>query len=309
MRAPPDPGPTLPAAAREALTRCASGELPANVALMHVLACSSEGDDVTAMVGASIAGGGAALDHAAKQRLQKVVDLHRQNPGAGRTVRRVLAAIDHSENTTDAAAAVARCAAAFDHAGRNAPEAAVALYALGDPDLLGEATSEIVRCMAGLGLLGPDRDLLEIGCGIGRILAEVAPCVRHAIGTEISAAMLRQAQERCAGRRSTGLVRCTGRNLHAFRPATFDTICAVDVFPYLVQAGEEVAAGHLRGAAHVLRPGGALFIANYSYRGDRDADMDDVARLAEAAGLLVEVAGSRPFRLWDGLVFLLRRSD
>ncbi|MEZ4463665.1 MAG: class I SAM-dependent methyltransferase [bacterium] len=44
--------------------------------------------------------------------------------------------------------------------------------------------------------LSASRDVLEVGCGTGMILKEIAPVARHAVGIDISRGMLGQAQER-----------------------------------------------------------------------------------------------------------------
>src|SRR5207302_4006554 len=63
----------------------------------------------------------------------------------------------------------------FDRAVAIAPEAAVALYSLGSAATLDRATGEIVdRCLEWR-LLAPDTVALDIGCGIGRLEAALAP--------------------------------------------------------------------------------------------------------------------------------------
>jgi ubiquinone/menaquinone biosynthesis C-methylase UbiE len=61
-------------------------------------------------------------------------------------------------------------------------------------------------------------------------------------------------------------------------------------------------------SARVLKPGGQLVILNYSYSEDDDADANEVRSLAAANGLEVCLAGTRPFKLWDGLAFLMRKA-
>ena len=61
------------------------------------------------------------------------------------------------------------------------------------------------------------------------------------------------------------------------------------------------------GDAHILRNGGAFLILNYSYRGDPQRDLDDVATLARDNGLVSERLGTRDLALWDGITFLLRK--
>ena len=58
---------------------------------------------------------------------------------------------------------------------------------------------------------------------------------------------------------------------------------------------------HLRRA---LRPGGDLLVFNWSYRGD---PARDEAEARATPGFDVLRAGERPFRIWDGVGFHLRR--
>jgi SAM-dependent methyltransferase len=102
-------------------------------------------------------------------------------------------------------------------------------------------------------------------------------------------------------------VQVTGRDLRAFRDEAFDLVLAVDVFPYLVQAGEGLARDGVAEAARALRPGGALVVANLSYRGDDERDAAYLAAWADEAGLRAVTAPERPFGLWDGLVFRYRK--
>lgn len=310
MRASPEPlrRAEMPAPLRHALNACASGALPANVALMHVLACCGSADQARDAAESYLDTLRTAGDDDGAERVTRLLALDRGHPGAHQVVQRVLGTIDHTARAAPPGETIARCAAAFDRAGETAPEAAVALYAFGDPGLLAAATEEIVALLRAWDLLGPDCDLLDIGCGTGRMVRAVAPHVRYIVGTDISASMLSHARQSCRRLGNTAVVRSTGLDLGAFRDETFDTVCAVDVFPYIVQAGVALAARHISEAARVLRPGGALVIMNYSYRGDAAADAVDLARLAADAGFGVVRAGLRPFRLWDGVAFHLQRA-
>jgi hypothetical protein len=57
----------------------------------------------------------------------------------------------------------------------------------------------------------------------------------------------------------------------------------------------------------VLRPGGALLILNFSYGGDPERDRAEVHRLAGDAGLELVRDGIRPFALWDGAAYEVRK--
>jgi SAM-dependent methyltransferase len=193
----------------------------------------------------------------------------------------------------------------FDRAVKIAPEASVALYSLGSPEILDRASGEIVSRLAEWGLLRADATVLDIGCGIGRIERALAPHVGAITAIDVSPGMIAEARRRYADLGNVDFALCNGRNLTAFEEKSFGLIFAVDSFPYLFAADPAVAEAHVRDAARLLQPGGKLLILNFSYRGDSDADRHDVERLACLYGFTVERCGSRDFTLWDGLAFLL----
>ncbi|MFE1597292.1 class I SAM-dependent methyltransferase [Methylobacterium sp. ID0610] len=283
------------------LARLASGEAPAPVALMHLAAGAGSRDAVEAL----LAGRLAAAAEPERGRLAAALILWRANPQAWETVRTVLGGIDHGPSAAGEADAVARLAAAFDRAARAAPEGSVALYALGDPDLLRAATGEIVARLDAWGLLGPGVRVIDLGCGIGRVAAALAPRVGPVLGLDIAPAMIAAARVRCAAHANVALHLGSGRDLAPAASGSADLVLAVDAFPYLVQAG--LAEAHLREAARVLVPGGDLVILNFSYRGDLARDRADAGRLAAAHGFTVLRDGTSDFTLWDGRSFHLRR--
>ncbi len=200
-----------------------------------------------------------------------------------------------------------RCRDAFDRLVRRSPEASVALYSLGNPEILAAATAEIVERLESWDLLGAGRMVLDIGCGIGRLELALAPRVAAITGIDVSPNMIEEAGRRCAGLPNVRLLATSGRDLSVFPGRAFDLVVAVDSFPYLYASGPDLAATHVREAARVLRPGGDLVVLNLSYRGDVDADRQDAGRFAAEAGLAVLRSGERAFRLWDGLAFHLRK--
>lgn len=92
-----------------------------------------------------------------------------------------------------------------------------------------------------------------------------------------------------------------------FEAGSFDLVLAVDVFPYLVQAGGVLASRHVEEAARVLRPGGTLAILNYSYRGEPDRDRADLRLATERAGLSAPVEPALALAHWDGSAFLMTK--
>jgi SAM-dependent methyltransferase len=289
------------AAFREAVARCARGELPATVAAMRVLMESAQpGEAEQALERAW-----EAADEAARQRLGRVLALIRANPEAWAIIRGVIAGLEHTGEAASADEGVAYWAAAFDRAARVSPEASVALYSLGNPELLRGATAEIVDRLRDWGLLGRDRSCLDLGCGIGRLAEALAPEVREVVAIDVSAEMIAVAESRLGHLANVRLMRGSGRDLAPVDAGSVDLVIAADVFPYLVQSELLLAETHVRGAARVLRPGGSLVILNFSYRGELERDRADVARFASAAGFEVARNGEAPLSVWDGAVFQL----
>ncbi len=208
---------------------------------------------------------------------------------------------------------IARVAAFFDRQAARTPEAGVALYSLGDPQILAAATAEIVDWLDAEGLLGPrpgmapeGPDVLDLGCGIGRMAAALAPRCRSILGLDVSPGMVAEARRR-ARHENLRFEVTAGQDLAGVAEGAFDLVLAVDSFPYIVQVGDDVAERHVAGAARALRARGALAVLNLSYRQDPAADRTDAAGWAARHGFTLERAGERPFALWDGTAFVLRR--
>ena len=282
-----------PEAARPALARYLAGEISAELAIRQLLLGLGGLAQITECL--------AALPQQPAIRVLQNILAHHQSGLAG------TAALVEKGLARERTGAVAAIRDQFDRAVAIAPEAAVALYSLGSAETLDRATAEIVARLDEWRLLKPDMTALDIGCGIGRLEAALAPRLRMMTGIDVSPGMIEEAQRRCAALANVELAVCDGVSLAAFAGGRFDLILAVDAFPYLVAADPALAERHVADAAHLLPRGGALVILNYSYRGDLDADRHAVAELSERYGLTVERNGSRDFTVWDGATFLLRR--
>lgn len=195
----------------------------------------------------------------------------------------------------------------FDRMVRRNEPASVAACSLGDPEILAEATRETVALFAAWGLLDAGRQALEVGCGIGRFLAELAPHLAEIHGIDIAPGMVEAARRRSAGLPNVRVSRVSGRDLSGFPDAGFDLVLAIDSFPYIHQGGPELVETWFAEAARVLAPGGDFVVINFSYRDDLTADRAEATALADACGLRVEAAGITPFRTWDGEVYHFRR--
>ncbi len=290
-----------------ALADATAGKRPDAVALMHVLIEAASEAEARDALGRALADRQRDGDAAAAGRLRALLALWQTHPQAWAVVRAAVGGMAHDRRDVRPGATLRSWAEAFDRAATASPEASVALYSLGSADLLQAATAEIVARMQAWGLVGVDRDALDLGCGIGRFLLALAPHFRRITGLDISARMVAEAEARCAYLPNVHVARTAGRDLDLVAAGTIDLILAADVFPYLVQTGGGLAERHVAEFVRVLRPGGTGLILNYSYRGDPESDRRDVAALAMAAGLRVARNGTADFTLWDGLSFLIEK--
>jgi SAM-dependent methyltransferase len=201
---------------------------------------------------------------------------------------------------------VADIAGMFDRNVEMSEEASVALYSLGNPAILEEGTREIVLWLEEWKLLGQGRDVLDFGCGIGRLETALAPRVQSVVGIDVSAKMVAVARRRSASLANVRVALGSGLELPAV-DQSFDLVIAVDSMAYVVGLGPLMVGATFHEIARVLRRGGDLVIFEFSYREDLARDRADVAELAERTGFEILQNGSSPFALWNGRVFQLRR--
>lgn len=282
----------------DVLSRCASGVMPTRVAAMHLLMEAESPQAAQAAVLRVREASGAA----GAGRLHDLESLLAEHPQAWAMVRAILARVQHRPAAGDS---IACWAGLFDAAVRISPEGSVALYSLGSPRLLAAATLEVVSALSQWGLLGLDRTLLDIGCGIGRLEAALSPLSAAVIGIDVSPGMIAQARTRCAGFTNVRLLLGSGHDLAGVADGSIDLVLLVDTFPYLLLSEGELAGRYLAEIARVLRVGGDVVILNYSYRDDVASDRMDLARLAEPRGLSLAGMVARPCASWDAPAFHL----
>jgi ubiquinone/menaquinone biosynthesis C-methylase UbiE len=101
--------------------------------------------------------------------------------------------------------------------------------------------------------------ILEIGCGIGRLGAVLAPRCAQWIGTDISANMLTHASRRLNGLPNVKLVELAGVGLAEIPSATIDLVYCTVVFMHLYEWDRYRYAQE---AFRVLKPGGRVYMDN-----------------------------------------------
>ena len=128
-----------------------------------------------------------------------------------------------------------------------AADSAEAFAASGEKDL----ETQVLDGLA----VSSDWAVLEIGCGIGRLLKPLSRRVRRAVGVDLSEEMVRRGRVYCADRPNVEILRTEG-GLEGLRDGEFDFVFSHIVFQHLPR--KAYVDRYLREAARVLRPGGLL---------------------------------------------------
>jgi ArsR family transcriptional regulator len=152
----------------------------------------------------------------------------------------------------------------------------------------GAVSRRLHRALVELTVAAPIGDLVDIGCGHGRILKLLASRARRAVGVDIDSDARRFARAELL---LAGLPNCTLRQGDMYRlplgDDEFDTAILDDVLFDAERPGDVIAE-----AVRVLRPGGRLLLLAAS--GQREFD-DHAARLASwCAGSDLRLARARP---------------
>ena len=163
---------------------------------------------------------------------------------------------------------------------------------------LGERDAEALLADLGEAVVGPDARVVEIGCGIGRLLVPLARRFRDVWGVDVSEEMVRLAGERLASIPNIRLLVNNGSDLADLPSGHFDFCCSLYALEYAPDRW--VVESYLREAARVLTDGGILKIqvggvyARSPYREAFDLargpgagvrfTLAEIAGIAEAAG-------------------------
>lgn len=126
----------------------------------------------------------------------------------------------------------------------------------------GEATAQDVRALTAMTTAD---DVLEIGCGAGRIGRFLAVHCRTWTGADVSAKMLEFAAESLADLPNVRFHRLSGYDLTGIADASFDIVYCPSVFMHL---DEWERFRYVREARRVLRSGGRLYVDNFNLLSD-----------------------------------------
>lgn len=128
-------------------------------------------------------------------------------------------------------------------------------HSYSDEDFLASGESDLSELVLDGVELDSEASVLEIGCGVGRLLLPLAKRAALVHGVDISPVMIEKARSYTAGL-SNIQVACTDGTLSAVRDASLDLVFSFIVFQHIpVRAAIET---YIAEAARTLRPGGVF---------------------------------------------------
>jgi SAM-dependent methyltransferase len=141
----------------------------------------------------------------------------------------------------------------------------------------GEATAADVREQAAV---QPGDVVLEIGCGAGRVGRYLAPHCARWIGADVSANMLRFAEEGLGDHRNVTFFKLNGVDLAGIDDRSLDILYCTGVFMHL---DEWERYRYIVEGRRVLKPGGRLYVDNYNLMTDEGWSVfEDLAKIDPA---------------------------
>ena len=108
-----------------------------------------------------------------------------------------------------------------------------------------------------LPFLHPDAVVLELGCGVGRLLRPVAAHVSEAIGLDVSAVMIEEAEHFLEAAPNVRLIKGDGATLEGVESESVDLVFSLLA---LIHVDKRSAFRYLREIRRVLKPGGRALL-------------------------------------------------
>jgi SAM-dependent methyltransferase len=105
--------------------------------------------------------------------------------------------------------------------------------------------------------LDPEAIVLEIGCGIGRLLKPLASMTREVHGVDVSGEMIARARERVGGRANVRLHKTSGADLASLPDSYFDLCFSFITFQHIPL--KEVIYSYFAEVSRVLKPAGVFW--------------------------------------------------
>ncbi len=113
--------------------------------------------------------------------------------------------------------------------------------------------------------IGPQDVVLEIGAGVGRVGAALAPICKEWIGVDVAENMLAHIRQRLAAFDNVRTVASSGFDLAAVPDASVDVVYSTVVFMHLEEWDRY---NYIKEGFRVLRPGGRMLVDNVDITSD-----------------------------------------
>jgi SAM-dependent methyltransferase len=126
------------------------------------------------------------------------------------------------------------------------------------------ASYDIGRLQRGLRVT-KDEDVLEIGCGVGRLGKVFAPICRSWTGCDVSPNMLAHAARRLKAFPNVRFVELSGYDVRPVPDASLDAVYCTVVFMHLTEWDRY---NYIEDARRILKPGGRLYVDNIALTTD-----------------------------------------
>jgi ubiquinone/menaquinone biosynthesis C-methylase UbiE len=126
----------------------------------------------------------------------------------------------------------------------------------------GRSTKELLQRMVDI---RPTDVILEIGAGVGRSGALIAPLCKEWMGADVSENMLEHLRRRLAHLTNVRTVALNGYDLSGIESAAIDMVYCTVVFMHL---DEWERFNYVRESFRVLKPGGRVYIDNFDLTSD-----------------------------------------
>jgi ubiquinone/menaquinone biosynthesis C-methylase UbiE len=144
-------------------------------------------------------------------------------------------------------------------------DAKMAVSGYVDEDLYkstGEGTRNMLQLFVGI---GPEDTVLEIGAGVGRVGAFLAPICKEWIGVDVSENMLAHARRRLKEFRNVRTIASNGFDLAVVASGSIDVVYCTVVFMHL---DEWERFNYIREGFRVLKPNGRMLVDNIDLTSD-----------------------------------------
>lgn len=144
-------------------------------------------------------------------------------------------------------------------------DAKVAVAGYTEESTFRQTAADTLRQLRACVGVNPDDTVLEIGAGVGRVGAVVAPLCKEWIGIDVSENMVGHIRERLSRHSNVRAIATSGFDLAPIPSNSIDLVYCTVVFMHL---DEWDRYGYILEALRVLKPGGRFYVDNINLMGN-----------------------------------------